>query len=64
MSLDLTMQSSKQNEVTFEYARGMYARTGFCHHWVKFQTESQIPHTDIVITNCGICAKEIDRKYV
>ena len=58
------MQNSTENEVTESFAKGMYARTGFCAHWVKFQTESHIPFTNIVITNCGICAKEIDRKHV
>jgi|APSaa5957512535_1039671.scaffolds.fasta_scaffold30893_4 hypothetical protein len=39
----------------------IYLRTGFCKH--ESLSEFQIPHTDIVIIQCCICNKEMERYY-
>jgi len=49
---------------TLLHAKMLFLRTGFCDHIVEFRVTAFPPGTNTVITNCGVCGKEFDRKYV
>ena len=48
---------------TLQNQKKHYAITGQCNHNPEFFTTSDIPGTDVHITNCGVCGEEIERWY-
>ena len=48
-------------ELTLLEAKQLYASTGFCEHF--FTDTCEPPNCGIKITNCVVCAKEINRVY-
>ncbi len=44
-------------------AKARYSRTGHCYHERKFRERSNPYGTDVTLINCGVCQKEIERKY-
>lgn len=47
---------------TLEQARSRFLKFGHCDCELEFRVTSQPLQTDIVLTNCGVCGKEHDRK--
>ena len=45
-------------------AKREYLRTGYCRHPEKFKVAAFPLGTNTVITSCGVCAHEFDRRYV
>lgn len=56
-----SMKMSKLPKLTLEKARALYAKTGFCKH--DYPTTFEIPGCNIEVTQCKVCAHEIDRHY-
>jgi len=50
-------------ELSRQESTGRFATTGQCFHEPVFETESNIPGTDIIIVNCGVCGYEKRRYY-
>lgn len=53
----------KENQ-SLEDAKTLFLRTGFCRHEDEFKRVVFPLGTNTVITNCGVCGKEYDRRYV
>jgi len=45
-------------------AKMLFLRTGYCGHKDEFRVTAFPPDTNTVITTCGVCGKEFDRRYI
>ena len=45
-----------------EQARARFLKFGHCDCELEFRVTCQPLQTDIVLTSCGVCGKEYDRK--
>lgn len=52
-----------EDNVALYYAKMLFLRSGYCKHSIEFRVTSEIPGTNITLTNCSVCNKEYDRTY-
>lgn len=53
-----------EEDLALYNAKMYFLKTGYCKHANEFRVTAFPPGTNTVISNCGVCGKEFDRKYV
>lgn len=51
-------------KMNFEQARQRFAKFGRCTHDKKFHSTFMIPNTNVRLTDCQVCSKNISKEYV
>jgi len=51
-----------KNTRVFTKEEKTYLSTGYCEH--KKITKSKPPYCNIILTNCAVCDKEMNRQYM